>query len=148
MPGLGSGAILFHADLVHAGFDARAPEQSWTLRIEGMTAELKNWFGDLAPGQAAIARDLRSLILSRDAALREELKWGQPCYSRKALIFYIQKSKRYVSLGFGHGAMLDDPLGILDGAGSQMRHLKFAVDQTPDFTYAAGFIDAALELGR
>lgn len=113
-----------------------------------MTAEVENWFGGLAPGQAAIARDLRSLILSRDAALREALKWGQPCYSLKSMIFYIQKSERHVSLGFGQGAMLDDPLSVLHGAGSQMRHLKFPVGQTPDFTPAAGLIDAALKLGR
>ncbi len=113
-----------------------------------MTVDVENWFGDLAPELAAIAKDLRWLILSRDAALREELKWGQPCYSMKSMICYIQKSKKHVSLGFGQGAMLDEPTGILDGVGSQMRHLKFPVGQTPDFAPAASFIDAALKLGR
>ena len=113
-----------------------------------MNADVENWFCDLAPEQVAIARDLRSLILSRDAALREELKWGQPCYSHKSMIFYIQKSKKHVSLGFGQGAMLDDPRCVLDGAGSQLRHLKFPVGQPSDFTHAAGFIDAALKLGQ
>jgi len=116
--------------------------------MRGMPVDVENWFSDLAPEQAAIATDLRSLILSSDPALREDLKWGQPCYSLKSMIFYIQKSKKHVSLGFGQGAMLDDPLGVLDGAGSQMRHLKFPVGQTSDFTLVAGFIDAALKLDR
>ncbi len=113
-----------------------------------MTDAVKIWFDDLAPEQAGIARDLRSLILSRDAALREVLKWGQPCYLLKSMIFYIQKSKNHVSLGFGQGAMLADPLGVLDGTGSQMRHLKFPVGQIPNFTLAQGFIEAALKLAR
>jgi hypothetical protein len=118
------------------------------MRIQGMSDAVEIWFGNLAPEHAAIAQELRSLILSCDGALREELKWGQPCYSLSSMVFYIQKSRRHVSLGFGQGAMLADPLGVLDGAGSRMRHLKFPVGQTPDFTSAAGFIDAALALDR
>lgn len=113
-----------------------------------MTADVENWFSVLTPEQAAIANDLRSMIRSKDDALREELKWGQPCYSRKSMIFYIQKSKKHISLGFGDGTRLMDPSGRLEGAGSQLRHLKFAHGTAPDYAAAAAFIDQAVALDR
>ncbi|HEV7474682.1 MAG TPA: DUF1801 domain-containing protein [Pyrinomonadaceae bacterium] len=44
-------------------------------------------------------------------------------------IFHIAVYAKGVNLGFNHGATLADPLGILEGKGNQIRHLKI---RTPD----------------
>lgn len=39
-------------------------------------------------------------------------------------IFHVAVYAKHVNLGFNHGATLDDPLGILEGAGNQIRHIS------------------------
>jgi hypothetical protein len=40
-------------------------------------------------------------------------------------IFHIAVYSKHVNLGFNDGATLDDPKGILQGAGKQIRHIQF-----------------------
>ncbi|MBC7934175.1 MAG: YdeI/OmpD-associated family protein [Rhizobacter sp.] len=55
---------------------------------------------------------LRKLILG--CGLKEELKWGVPCYTfGKANIVLIHTFKEYCALLFFKGALLNDPEGIL-----------------------------------
>jgi len=37
---------------------------------------------------------------------------------------YIAPQKKHVNLGFYHGAVLDDPDGLLEGTGKLLRHIK------------------------
>ena len=37
---------------------------------------------------------------------------------------YVNTFKAHVNVGFFHGATLDDPAGLLEGAGKHMRHVK------------------------
>ena len=55
---------------------------------------------------------LRTIIL--DCGLKEELKWGCPCYTfEKRNIVLIHGFKEYCALLFFKGALLNDPDGIL-----------------------------------
>ena len=55
---------------------------------------------------------LRIIIL--DCGLREELKWGVPCYTiEKANIVLIHGFKNYCAVLFHKGALLKDPANIL-----------------------------------
>jgi uncharacterized protein YdeI (YjbR/CyaY-like superfamily) len=55
---------------------------------------------------------LREIILSCD--LTEDLKWGQPCYSRDGQnIILMHGFKEYCAVLFHKGALLKDPKGIL-----------------------------------
>lgn len=55
---------------------------------------------------------LRSIIL--DCGLKEELKWGKPCYSLEgANIVLIHGFKEYCAILFMKGALLKDKQGIL-----------------------------------
>ncbi|HEV2328491.1 MAG TPA: DUF1801 domain-containing protein [Verrucomicrobiae bacterium] len=55
---------------------------------------------------------LRTIIL--DCGLKEELKWGHPCYTfQEANIVIIQGFKEYCAILFTKGALLKDPKGIL-----------------------------------
>lgn len=41
-------------------------------------------------------------------------------------VFHIAVYAKHVNLGFNHGAILPDPLGILKGTGKQIRHLTIS----------------------
>ena len=61
--------------------------------------------------QAEIA-ELQSILSGLN--LREECKWGKPCYTmdRKNVVI-IQGFKEYCALGFFQGALLKDPKKLL-----------------------------------
>ncbi|MNU27494.1 hypothetical protein D3C71_158880 [compost metagenome] len=57
-------------------------------------------------------RLLRSIVL--DCQLKEELKWGVPCYTyQDKNIILIHSFKEYCAVLFVKGALLKDPKGIL-----------------------------------
>ena len=41
-------------------------------------------------------------------------------------VVHIASYTKWVNLGFNDGASLDDPLGILAGTGSHVRHVRFS----------------------
>ncbi len=59
------------------------------------------------------------------ADVRELLHDGYPtaCVG-EAPFGYVGAFSAHVNVGFFHGAALDDPAGILQGAGKRMRHVK------------------------
>ncbi len=63
---------------------------------------------------------LRRIIL--DCDLREELKWGKPCYAfQEGNVVIIQGFKAYCALLFFKGVLLKDPEGILVKTGPNTR---------------------------
>jgi hypothetical protein len=59
------------------------------------------------------------------ADVRELLNDGHPtaCVG-DAAFGYVNAFSAHVNVGFFHGAALDDPAGLLEGAGKRMRHVK------------------------
>jgi hypothetical protein len=59
------------------------------------------------------------------ADVRELLHDGHPtaCVGDAAFA-YVNAFRAHVNVGFFHGAMLDDPAGLLEGTGKRMRHVK------------------------
>ena len=79
-----------------------------------------------------LALGLRSLVLEEMAPCHENI---YDAYSAVAIgygtsdrlsdgILHIAVYAKGVNLGFNHGATLDDPLGILEGKGNRIRHIK------------------------
>ena len=76
--------------------------------------------------------ELRRLIRSIDPGVVEAIKWNRPCYANaRGLYCYLHSTKSYATLGFQRGASLDDPAGLLEGTGKDMRHIKFDRDRSP-----------------
>src|SRR6266536_3526998 len=78
-----------------------------------------------------LALDLRTLVLEEMAPCYENI---YDAYSAVAIgygtsdrlrdgIFHIAVYSQHVNLGFNDGATLDDPKGILQGNGNQIRHI-------------------------
>lgn len=68
---------------------------------------------------------LRMLVL--ECGLREERKWGVPCYtSGGANVVMLGAFKGYCTLSFVKGALLQDPEGLLMAPGENSRSVRVA----------------------
>ncbi len=71
-----------------------------------------DWYFDKAKAWQEEVNQLRTIILK--CGLREELKWGNPCYvHQKSNIVLIHSFKEYCALLFFKGALLQDTKGVL-----------------------------------
>jgi len=74
---------------------------------------------------AALAKELRRIIRKALPDATEDIKWGIPVYEQHGLICAIRPARDYIALQFySAGTSLDDPLGLLEGTGKNMRHIK------------------------
>lgn len=56
---------------------------------------------------------------------KEKLHHGAPWFQVDGqMVCYVAAHSKHVNLGFRYGALLDDPDGLLEGTGKQMRHVK------------------------
>jgi hypothetical protein len=78
------------------------------------------------------------------ADVRELLHDGHPtaCVG-DAAFGYVNAFNVHVNVGFFHGAMLDDPAGLLEGTGKRMRHVKLRRAQQVDAAGLGELITAA-----
>ncbi len=84
-----------------------------------------------SPGVQAIARALRSAICALDPDVFE-VGWVRQKIASFGIgpkkmsehYAYIAPQRDYVNLGFYQGVALDDPAGLLEGAGKRLRHIK------------------------
>jgi hypothetical protein len=56
---------------------------------------------------------------------------------------YVNVFKSHTNVGFFYGAHLDDPAGLLEGAGKNMRHVKVKPGRELDSAALQGLIHAA-----
>ncbi len=83
------------------------------------------WFSCAPENQKPMLDALRALILSAAPDIVEEIKWSRPCYRTPHGMFcYLHRAKDHVTIGFQQGASLNDPKGLLEGTGKDMRHIK------------------------
>lgn len=95
---------------------------------------------------------LRALVLG--TGLREEMKWGNPCYTLDGgNVLMVAAFKEFACLSFFKGALLPDPAGLLEAPGPNSqaaRLVKFtssaAVEQHREA--AVALVRAAIEVER
>ncbi len=83
------------------------------------------WFANDWNGLRQHVRPWFERLRGSGGDVRECLHDGQPtaCIGDAAFA-YVGAYNRHASIGFFHGADLDDPAGLLEGAGKAMRHVK------------------------
>ncbi len=80
-----------------------------------------------SPAQQRILRRVRVLVKRAAPGLVETVKWGNACWlDGTAPIAFAHCASDHVQLGFMNGVALSDPLGLLDGRGRFVRHVKLA----------------------
>jgi hypothetical protein len=83
------------------------------------------YLADQPPKHRSIIKALRAFVRRTAPDLEEAVKWGNGCWVKgKAPIAYVYSDKDHVQFGFIRGAALKDPLGLLQGKGQYVRHVK------------------------
>lgn len=67
---------------------------------------------------------LRQLMHDTVPGVTEEFKWSRPVFRSNKDFAYLKTAKAYVTLGFFQFGKLNDPKGLLEGTGKDMRHIK------------------------
>ena len=107
-----------------------------------------DWLAAQTDEQQPILETLRTLIMSCGKDIVEEFKWSRPCYSNAGGLFcYLHTTKNHATLGFHRGTSLDDPKGLLEGTGKDMRHVKIRTAQDVDKTAFRKLLKQACSIG-
>ena len=79
-----------------------------------MNNEIHNYIQKQKSPQKDICRRLRRLIFKTIPGVKEEMKWGQPCYTSKGRnVIIIHGFKHYCAIMYLNGALLTDKHKVL-----------------------------------
>jgi hypothetical protein len=106
--------------------------------------DVEAWFAGGDTGLRPLARSWFERLRDCGEDVRELLHDGHPtaCVDDAAFA-YVDAFSQHVNLGFYEGATLDDPAGLLEGAGKRMRHVKLPWGQPVDEAALGELIAAA-----
>ena len=98
------------------------------LRFDGAVTRdpaVAAWFAEHTDALGAIASSWFARIRDCGEDVVELMHDGQPTACLRDVPFaYVAAFTKHVNVGFFMGAFLPDPLGLLEGAGKRMRHVK------------------------
>jgi hypothetical protein len=103
--------------------------EEWLNKSDASTAVARTWF-----------RKIRAC----GADVLELMHDGHPVACIEDVPFaYVDVVKSHTNIGFFYGAHLDDPAGLLEGSGKNMRHVKLKLGREPDTVALGNLIDAS-----
>ena len=104
------------------------------------------WFGKPGDELRRMAQPWFEQMRGCGADVREIMNDGHPnaCVG-DAPFGYVDAFSAHVNVGFFHGATLDDPAGLLQGAGKRMRHVKVRWGEPVDEAAPNALIKAAYD---
>ena len=117
------------------------------FRLDGgvrRSTAIDEWLDERQPGLGVIARRWFERMRQCGEDVRELMHDACPtaCVGDAAFA-YVNVFKAHVNVGFFHGAELDDPAGLLEGAGRRMRHVKLRPGDGVNAEALSRLIDAA-----
>jgi len=88
-------------------------------------ADCQEFIAMLDPDKQAIVLALREATQGVSTGITEGIKWNALCFFKGNRAFVgIMPYEKYVSVIFDRGSEMTDELGVLEGSGKQMRHIK------------------------
>lgn len=107
-------------------------------------ATVDAWFAAPHDGLRRMAQPWFERMRGCGTDVRELLHDGCPTACVEDAAFgYVNAFREHVNVGFFHGASLDDPAGLLQGAGKRMRHVKLHWGKPVDAEALGELISAA-----
>jgi len=103
--------------------------EEWLSKTDALTAVARTWFRRIR----ACGEDVLELMHD-----------GHPVACVEDVPFaYVDVFKSHTNIGFFFGAHLDDPAGVLEGTGKNMRHVKLKPGREPDSDTLGNLIHAS-----
>jgi len=77
------------------------------------------------PALQKVVRGLRSLVKASVPGTKMTVNsWGIPTFEAEDPFCFYMVGKNHVTFGFHYGTSLEDPEGLLEGSGKNLRHVK------------------------
>ena len=113
-----------------SGAEKRDPIiEEWLHKTDAPTTIARAWFREMR----ACGEDVLELMHD-----------GHPVACVEDVPFaYVDVFKNHTNVGFFYGAYLDDPTGLLEGTGKNMRHAKLKTGLEPDPSALRNLIHAS-----
>jgi hypothetical protein len=113
-----------------SGASKRDPTiEEWLNKTDALTASARTWFKKMR----ACGEDVQELMHD-----------GCPTVCVDDAPFaYVNVFKSHTNVGFFYGAHLDDPAGLLEGSGKNMRHVKLEPGREIDSVALGNLINAS-----
>ena len=86
-----------------------------------MNKEVDDYIEKQKSPQKEICQKLREILLKTFPDIKEEMKLGVPWYEGK---YYIVALKDHVNLGFSLKGLSGKEVGLFEGGGKTMKHIK------------------------
>ena len=105
---------------------------------------ITTWMDEHSGELGAIAQHWFDIIRECGDDVRELLHDGHPtaCIADAAFA-YVNAFTAHVNVGFFRGVELEDPMGLLEGTGKYMRHVKLRPGRDIDATALVRLIESA-----
>ena len=117
------------------------------LRFSGAVKRdpaIEFWLNAQAVALGSIARKWFVRMRKCGGDVRELMHDGCPVVCVEDAPFgYVNVFRAHANVGFFHGAELVDPMGLLEGSGKRMRHVKVKPNADLDSGALGALIDAA-----
>jgi hypothetical protein len=106
--------------------------------------DVEAWFARTDDALRLIARPWFEQMRGCGGDVRELMHDGYPVACvQEAAFGYVNAFSKHVNVGFFQGAVLDDPAGLLEGAGKRMRHVKVHWGRPANEAALSDLIEAA-----
>jgi hypothetical protein len=118
--------------------------EAWSSGPVRLDPAIDAWRPEPADDLRALARAWFDRIRACGPDVLELMHDGCPvaCVA-DAPFAYVNAFKAHASVGFFQGASLDDPAGLLEGAGKRMRHVKLRLEAPVDAEALGDLVAAA-----
>lgn len=87
-----------------------------------MNKEVKKYIDQQKSPQKEILQRVRKIFLKTIPGCEEKMAWGVPTFAEKK--FYLGALKDHVNVGFSINGLSREELGLFEGGGETMKHLK------------------------
>jgi hypothetical protein len=113
----------------------------------GTKAKKSPYVRDDNPELGKVVRALRGLVKQTVPGVKETVNsWGIPTFECRDPFCFYMVGKNHVTFGFHQGSSLDDPQGLLEGSGKNLRHVKVRAAEDLEQPGLRGLIEAAVRL--
>jgi hypothetical protein len=113
----------------------------------GKKAKKSSYVRDDNPALGKVVRVLRSFVKGTVLGTKETVNsWGIPTFEAKDPFCFYMVGKNHVTFGFHNGTSLEDPQGLLEGTGKNIRHVKLRAVEDLERKGLKGLVLAAARL--
>ena len=101
------------------------------------------------PDLKKVVAELKRMVKKTVPGAKETVNpWGIPTFELNGPICYYMTASKHVTFGFALGTSLDDPQGLLEGTGKNLRHVKLRKVEDLKQDGLKKLIESAAKLNR